>query len=318
MSAATAVSTPEPPLWRRAAPFVVATLLVTWVLSRVDLERFAQVLSGAPFLPLLAFAAVWNLALLAADAFATVLVYRSTVCPVGFWPLFVIRGASYLPSLVNHHVGQGWLTYFLSKVYKAQLWRVAGATLVVYITTFGCLVGFGLAALPFNTDRLTWMGPLLAGSVAAGLLYLLVLRVRPTWLCRRPLLAPLFELGAVGHFRALLARAPHVLILFIGTWAPLDAFGVVLPWSDALALIPPVMFVAALPITPQGIGTRDALSVYLFAEFATGPGDGAARVAASTLSWALALTLVQLIFSPFLMRRAYAMLGRADVERAGH
>jgi hypothetical protein len=76
------------------------------------------------------------------------------------------------------------------------------------------------------------------------------------------------------------------------------------------------MFVAALPITPQGIGTRDALSVFLFAEFvplSAGSGsasDAAALVAASTLTWATALTLVQLVGSPLLMRRAYRLLQR--------
>lgn len=312
------ITTPSAPLWRQAAPFVVAALLVWWVLSRLRLDLLRDALVGAPFLPLLAFAAVWNLVLLAADAYATAMVYRTTVCAVGFWPLFVIRGASYLPSLLNHHVGQGWLTYFFSKAYRAPLWRVTGATLVVYVTTFGCLVGFGVCALPFNTHRLAWMGPLLAACVSGGVAYLLVLQFGPVWLRHRPFLAPLFELGVAGHFRALVARAPHVIVLFFGTWVPLYAFGVALPWTDALALIPPVMFVSALPVTPQGVGTRDALSVYLFAEFAGGSAaDGAARVAASTLSWALALTLVQLVSSPILMRRAFVLLRRPSDEPQG-
>ncbi len=300
---------PEP-LWRRLAPFVFAALLLLWVALRVDRGQLFEALSQAPFFGLVTFALFWNLLLLVADAWATALVYRASVCAVGFRPLFIIRGASYLPSLLNHHVGQGWLTYFLAKAYDAQLWRVAGATLIVYITTFGCLVGFGLFALPFNPTRLSWMLPLLLGCVVAGLLFLAVVWWQPVWLAKRQLLAPLFELGVGGHFRMLFARIPHVLVLFVGTWAPLYAFGVHISWAAALALIPPVMFVSALPITPQGVGTRDALSVYLFAQFVP-QEDGPALVAASTLSWAMALTLVQLLVSPMLMRKAYALLRRS-------
>jgi hypothetical protein len=285
--------------------------LLGWVIWSVGPARLLAAFSAGPFIGLLLFAAVWNLFLLTADAWATAFVYHKTICPVSFRELFVLRGASYLPSLLNHHVGQAWLTYFLSRVYSAQLWRVAGATLVVYTTTFGCLVAFGLVALPLNPERVAFMAPLVLGFVGLGLFFLLVLRVRPRFLAQRPLLRPVFELGVAGHLLALLHRVPHVLVLFVGTWVPLYAFGVALPPAAAVALIPPVMFVAALPITPQGIGTRDALSVYLFAEFVPREAgtDAAAIVAASTLTWAVALTLVQLVGSPLLMQRAYRLLG---------
>lgn len=296
--------------WRAVTPFAIMFPLLGWVIWSVGPSRLLAAFSAGPFLGLVLFAALWNVFLLAADAWATAFVYQKTLCPVSFRELFVLRGASYLPSLLNHHVGQAWLTYFLSKVYNAKLWRVAGATLVVYITTFGCLVGFGLLALPLNPERVAFMAPLVLVCVGLGLFFLLLLRLRPRVLAQRPLFAPVFELGVAGHLLALLYRVPHVLVLFIGTWVPLYAFGVALPPSAALALIPPVMFVAALPITPQGIGTRDALSVYLFASFVPGATgtDSAAIVAASTLTWAVALTLVQLVGSPLLMQRAVRML----------
>ncbi len=290
-------------------PFVFATLLLTWVLLGVDREKVTAAISQAPKLPLFALAFGFVLLILTTDSWATSRVYARTVCPVTFRELFVIRGASYLPSIANHHVGQGWLTYFLAKVYDARLWRVAGATLIVYITTFGCLVGLGLLALPFNADRLQWMAPLLAACVAAGVAYLVVLRLKPRWLTERQLLQPLFELGIAGHFRVTFERLAHISVFFIGTWLPFRLFGVEIPLSDALALVPPMMFIAALPLTPQGVGTRDALAVYLFSGYAAKDGtDGASLVVATTLSWVTALTVVQLIVSPPLMRKAYRLL----------
>jgi hypothetical protein len=249
--------------------------------------------------------------LLSADSLATAHVYRKTVCPVRFREVFLIRGASYLPSMLNHHVGQGWLTYFISKTYGAPLWRVAGATLLVYATTFGCVFLLGAAALPFNHGRIAWLAPTIGGLALAGLGYMAVVQLKPSFLRQRQATAPLVEVGVRGHLLALLWRIPHVLVLFIGTWAPFVFFGLKIPLADALAFIPVVMLVTALPITPQGVGTRDVVALELLAGYAPGDHDQQiAAVAAATLSWACAITLVQAVISPVFMKRAQKVLGR--------
>lgn len=297
------------PLWRRLLPVALAVLLVGYVVSRIDVKAFVAALDPLTLTLLLAFALVWNAALLTADAWATSRVYASTVCPVRFRELWVIRGASYLPSLLNHHVGQGWITYFLSKVYSAPLLRVAGATLVVYASTFGCLVVFALVALFFGDALSEWFYPVLVPLMASGFAFLAVVRWRPEFLTKRALLAPLLEIGVRGHLKHVLWRAPHMFVLFLGSWVPLHLFDVHVPFFDALGLVPPVLLLSALPITPQGLGVRDTFSVHLFAAYAVGSADrAAARVAASTLGWAVALACVQVVFSPLLMRRAYALL----------
>ena len=90
---------------------------------------------------------------------------------------------------------------------------------------------------------------------------------------------------------------------------PETGFGVEIPLTDALAYIPIVMLVTAPPITPQGIGSRDLITLQLLATYAPGtPEEQAAAIAATTLSWACALTLVQAGFSPLFMRKAQRML----------
>jgi hypothetical protein len=297
------------PLWRRVLPVLLAVLLLGYVLSRIDFGAFVQALEPRSLVLLLVFALFWNAALLCADAFATSKVYRATVCPVRFRELWLIRGASYLPGLLNHHIGQGWVTYFLAKVYGASLWRVASATLVIYITTFACLTTFTLIAFPFEYELLRWMAPMLGVAVAGGVLFLIVVRWKPGFLERRRILSAVFDVGALGHLRHMLLRAPHMFVLFLGSWIPLWLFGVEVPFLEALGLVPPVLLVAALPITPQGVGVRDTFSVHLFAAYAAGPTqEAAARVVASTLGFAVALVCVQAAFSPFLMKRAYALM----------
>ncbi len=305
----------ELPLWRRALPFVIGALLIAFVLTRLDLAAFVQALSRTNYLAFAGFTLLFTLMLLSADSLATAHVYKQTVCPVRYREVFLIRGASYLPSMLNHHVGQGWLTYFISKTYRAPLWRVAGATLLVYATTFGCVFLLGAAALPFNRGRIPWLLPTIVGVALAGVAYLIVVQVGPGFLRRRQATAPLMEVGVLGHLVALAWRIPHVVVLFIGSWAPFEFFGVHVPLTDALALIPVVMLVAALPITPQGVGTRDVIAIELLAGYADGNREQQiAAVAAATLAWACALTIVQALVSPVFMRRAQKLLSTRDAR----
>ncbi|WP_242515349.1 lysylphosphatidylglycerol synthase domain-containing protein [Sorangium cellulosum] len=287
---------------RRALPFALAVALVAAVLGRLDHGAFLAALSRVDAPLFGASAALFVLALLAADTFATVLVYRRSIARVAFRDFFVLRGASYLPSLLNHHVGQAFITVFLSRAHGVPLARAAGATLVVYASWLGCLLLLGALAFPAN-------GGSLAGSallLAAGALYLALLALRPARLARTRLLAPLFEAGVRGHLVALAARVPHLVVLFAGTWLPFWFFDVRIPLDAALTYIPILMVAVTLPLTPQGFGTRDVLAAALFEGFAAGVTreERLAAIAASTTAWAVALTLVEAALGLALLRVA--------------
>lgn len=297
------------PLWKRIVPFLVAIALLAWLLHGLDLQAFAARIRAVNYLGFLGSCALFVVMLLSADSVATSFVYRRTVCAISFRELFVIRGASYFPSLLNHHVGQAWLTWYLSRAYRAPLWRVAGATLLVYATTFASLFLFGGVSLLFNRTEAHWLAPLLAAATVAGLGYLAVIRARPAFLAKRQVLGPLFDAGIRGHFEALALRIPHVLVLFGGTWIPFFFFGVKIPPSAAFAYVPVLMVVAALPITPQGVGTRDWFAKHYFSCYGPGTVDQqAAAVVAATLSFAAATFLLQAILSLLLMHRAMKAL----------
>jgi hypothetical protein len=305
---------PRPSFVRAALPFVVGGVLLLFVLGRLDYAAFFRHLGSTNYAAYMAFAVVFNASLVAADSLAIKHVYNRTICPASYRELLLLRAASYLPSLLNYHVGQGWLAYFLSKTYGAPLWRVAGATLVVYVTVFGGLFTITLVGLPLNYDRLPWLLPTLGAIGLAGLAYLLVLHLRPKFLASRAATAVLFELGVSGHLLALVYRLPHLMVLFVGTWVPFLFLGVDIPLTHALALIPALMLVVSLPVSPQGIGTRDVFAQQLFVSYASGTfEERSAAVAAATLTWACAITLVQAIFSPFFMRKAQSLL--RDVTR---
>ncbi|MCU0694560.1 MAG: hypothetical protein MUF54_24535, partial [Polyangiaceae bacterium] len=178
------------PIWRKLLPFGIALALTVALLLRLDLQAFVAHLRQVNYPGFLAFCGGFVLLLLTADVFATSWVYSKTICPVSFRELFLIRGASYLPSVVNHHIGQAWLTWYLARVYRAPLWRVAGATLLVYATVFASLFALGTVSLLLGSDAAGWLAPLVAIGATAGVAYLIVIHLRPRFLASRLILAP--------------------------------------------------------------------------------------------------------------------------------
>jgi hypothetical protein len=291
------------PLWKRLLPFVVALALIGFVICRVDYTLFAAAVARTNLVGFFAFTVAFTLALLVADCFASVNVYRLLVGDMSFRELVVLRGASYLPGLLNHNVGQAWVTYAIARACKAPVVRVAGATLLVYASTLACVFALAAASLIMAPDRFDWLALVIAVFAAGAVVYLVVLAVKPRWFVAGRLTAPLAKAGIRGHLIATLVRVPHIVVLFLGSWLPFWFFDVQIPFVDALALIPALMVLVALPITPQSIGTRDAFGVQVFAIYALGTQpERVASVAAATLSWAAALTLAQLPLSLIFIR----------------
>lgn len=298
-SEAASTATGRRSIWRTVLPFVVALILVGVVLSRLDLHAFVSHLKrvSSPFF----FPAVtiFVIALCAADSFATVLVYRGSVAKIRFRDFFILRGASYLPSILNHHLGQAFITLALSRIHGVALARVAGATLLVYASWMGCILGLACIAILLVGKPLVW----LAVPLGAGIIYLIILEIRPARLAQNRVLAPLFEAGVKGHLLALAARLPHLVVLFLGTWLPFWFFDVRIPVDAAFTYVPIIMVAVTLPLTPQGFGTRDVLAATFFEPF--GPGshtDRLAAIAACTTAWGMAITLIDIVFALALLR----------------
>jgi hypothetical protein len=300
------------PLWKKALPFAIALALIGFTVSRIDLPAFARNIAAVNAPGFMLFAAAFVFGLLTADAFASAIVYRRAVAPVTFREFWVLRGASYLMSILNHHVGQAFVTYYVSRTHRVSLARIAGATLLVYASWMGLLLLAGAGAMVMAGWPL--LRPVLA--LGAGVVYLVVIAAKPAPLARIQFLAPLFEAGFVGHVVALVVRIPHFFVLFVGTWLPFWFFGVKIPLGAALAFVPIMMVAATLPITPQGVGTRALLAVTFFARYAPGatPEEQAAAIAASMTSFEVAFTMVEAVLGLVLLRRAMPALEASKAQ----
>jgi hypothetical protein len=298
----------KPRWWRRMLPFAIAIALMAVVMARIDWPTFVRYVERVNHVAFAAFVAVFVLALLSADTLATGWIYKRSIAELRLVDLWVVRGASYLPSMLNHHLGQAWLTYFLSKAYGTNIATVTGATLLSYASWAGCLLAIGCGAVLATDLPKGW----LLLPLALGVGYLVLLKIRPTRLAQTRLLAPLFEAGVRGHLVALLIRVPHAAVLFAGTWLPFWFFDVRVPFGDALRYVPIVMVAVTLPITPQGFGTRDALAAAFFERYAQAPSEQErlAAVAAATTSTLVALLVCEGVLGLLLLRRAMRLMGR--------
>ena len=299
---------------RSALPFLVAGFLL-WLLARkLDFDAFFETLAKVDPFALLGFAMLWQTVLLAADAFGNFVAYRRTMPQASYIDFYLFRGASYLPGMINHHLGQAYMTYLQARLLKIPLARMAGTTLVSYATWMGCLVGCMTIAVPFTDLPLGFVPVVLL----CGGLYLLVVSRPPRFLRGVTLLKPLFEAGLGGHLRALVGRLPHLAVLVLGTWISFRLFGIRIPLGTALVYLPILLVVVTLPITPQGFGAREAASATFFAAYAPGATEPEriGSLAAASTGWAVSITLAAILLGVVCSRFVDRKLARLQPEPA--
>jgi hypothetical protein len=250
-----------------------------------------------------------SLAVLPLDAFAT----REALSLAGVrraWSeLFLLRGATYLLGLVSYVAGQGGIGIYLARR-GVRAGRATGAMLFLMISNgivLAMIASLGLLAdLPDARRDLLLVTSF--GILAGIVLYLVVVAVRPRWLARRAVIAPLFEAGIAGHLKAAGARLPHLLVLAILNWGVFRVWGIAVPFWRGLALTTIVLLVGALPITPSGLGTVQVLQVLFFARWSAGI-DAAAR-AADVLALSLVNQVLNLVWQALLGLVCLAALRR--------
>ena len=226
------------------------------------------------------------------DSFAIWKTFGWFLTRMSFADVLLVRGATYLLAAINYNVGQGAIVYFVSRTTGAPVLRgVATVLLIMGINVLALLflATAGLAIAPSVPHAVSvivvvaWIGLAVYGAVVA---------VRPRWLRERPVFDVLLGAGLGGHARALVVRLPHIASLIAFQILMLRAFGVEVPLVDALATLPVVFLIAALPISVQGLGTTQAAMIFFFARYAPGARQAqeAAVLTASLVGQALALS----------------------------
>lgn len=261
----------------------MAAALLAVLFTRIPFEALRGALAHGSYLSLALYVLFEILAALAPDAWATREALAAAGVRRGFRELVLARGATYLLGLLSYLLGQGGVGVWLAKrgVRAAQ---ATGAVLLLVVSNGIVLLliaGAGLLVSPADRNLLFVVGAGLAGVVV----YLAMIAFRVRWLEGWPALAPLFDAGIGGHLRAIAARLPHMLLLAVLHWGAFRVWGIAVPPELGIALMPVVLLISALPITPGGLGSTQALQVLFFSPWAAGPTQEAR--AADVLAFSL-------------------------------
>lgn len=284
--------------WQRIVAWAVATVILFLLFERVRWTTLAAALERGPYLLLAAYVLFEILIGLPVDAYATRAALAGAGVRRGFRELLLARGASYILGVLSYFAGQGGVGVYLARkgVRAAQ---ATGAVLFLMVTNGLVLVWIAAAGLLLDPpdlgspERTLSLQILVLVTLMGTLAYLAVLRLRPAFLTRHAALAPLFQAGIPGHLRAAAARLPHMLLLAVLHWGAFRVWGIPVPFVRGVSLMPIVLLVAAVPITPSGLGTTQALQVLFFSPYA--PEAGQAAREASVLAFSLAHQVFSLL-----------------------
>lgn len=310
------VAKPKPGFIRRTWPWFVGAAILAIVITRIPLDAFRQALTEGPHVTLLAVNLVLITAVLASDSFSTWIGLHALGMKRPFTRVLAVRGATYVLFLVNYALGQGGFGYYLHKSGTTAL-RAVGATLFLIGTNLATLLLVtSIAWLARGYSAYSGLGWSLAICCVAFGVYLLVVFIRPGFLANREVLAPLFEARLRGYAIAMIGRLPHTTVIVLGHWLAMRVWGIEVPFVDGLTLMPAVVIISVLPISPAGLGTAQAAMVYFFADFAHGATPDARN--AAVLAFAivyfvygvLASMVVGLACTPFAKK-----LALDDLER---
>jgi len=297
----------SPSWWRRLLPWGMALAITTYLVVKTDHRSLIASLRSVSLVQFIGFIFAFSIINLLCDTLATWKTYRTLQPSLAFRSIFVVRGASYLPSIVNYHAGQAYLTYLLSKRHGIPLSQVVGGTLLVYATTLSNLILLAGCSLLLPATHAPWVSWFVTLLVLGILFYFVVIKIRPSILERISFLAPLFAAGPRKHLRLMAWRIPHIATLFLSLWITYWFFHVSIPWRASLAALPLILLASALPITPQGAGTREIMAIQLLSPFVP-PGDTNAPIIAAGGAFVMTTTLNQALIGLVLFSKSRKML----------
>jgi uncharacterized membrane protein YbhN (UPF0104 family) len=316
--AAPATPKPPTPAWRRVLfrvwPWLVALAILGALFARIPRQALLHALETGPWFSLGLYTWVQWLLLLTADSFAIRISLAITGFRERFARIVLARGATYMLGLVNYALGQGALGVYLQRSGVAAL-RAAGTMIFLLTVNLGVLLviaGLGFWAGGSPQTAYLNLAPLFYGLGLGMVLYLAAVGWQPRALQDYQVLAPLMQAGLGGHLRAAAARLPHLLFLVLAYWGALRLWGIPVPLAQGLAVVPVVLLVNAVPITPLGLGTTQAALVLLFSPFVPLPDPEvrAAVVLAFSLTYYLCGIVAQVLIGLWCFQKIRAGAGK--------
>ncbi len=281
-------------------PWLLALLVLGYLLSQNHPRDLINGLSQTDLWIFSTAAIFYFLIVYGLDVWSLHLVFNRFVLPTSAAELVRARGATYLLSILNFNAGQGALAIYFHKTRGAPLAKGLGAVLFMSAIDLLLVATCALLALSFLSVNLRGINLSAWGRIAIPLLYLgyalwsyfwrhigrgtLEQHAKNRfvrWFLAHGVFHTFREARVRDHVTVFLMRAPLLAIVLGAYNAAIYASGALINWTVLYLYNPIIMLITALPLTPAGLGTGQALTVELFRHSLTGPA--LATVPADTL-----------------------------------
>jgi hypothetical protein len=221
------------------------------------------------FAPLvLGFLGLW----LAIDSFVLSRLFSALAGPIPWRAMARWRAATYPFFAISFHLGSAALVATLHARTGAPWTRLAGGMLVHYLCDLAALSSLAFAAsLAVDAPFMSYVRPVLAGIAVALVLVALAGRAGRGLLRGRPVVEALADLSLADLGRVVAGRWAWYASVTGFVWLTLPCFGLAIPAAELAARMPITLALAALPISPGGLGTTQAAMLALLSPFAPAP-----------------------------------------------
>lgn len=281
----------------RVLPWAVAAAVLWYLFRRVPMGQALDAARGADLPAFLGAAAVGVLAWFLLESTAFSYLFSRFNAPLTRDEARSLRAVTYLLTPINWNLGTGAVVLHLRRS-KGVAAMEATSSLLFY-GLIDTIVLSGLALLGVQT-----LGPApMVGTIATVAAWIFAVQL----VCLSLFLLPLPRWRWLERFRSLRVFRTHSLatgrdvavllgirsLYFIGFvlffWAGTRAFEVAVPLSHLAAVVPAILLVGGLPITPAGLGTQQAAMLYFFSSFGS-----EAQILAYGLAYPVALIVARL------------------------
>lgn len=264
--------------WLRSALQWTAGLFVLWLLFRnVPFEEAVTAALQADIPLLVTVTVVTCVIWFWLDAAA--LSYLITRFHTSFSPREArsIRALSYLVAAVNWNLGSGAIMLHLRRTKEIPL-TGSLATILFYNSLDGfVLLALAVVGLALSSQDTAGFAAGVGIALAVLVAIVAILRAdRPTWevfdRMRRSIPIRTIRAAVPRDFALVGAlRLVYFLMFVFYFWAALRAFAVHVPPLHLVGAVPLVLLAGVLPFTPAGLGTQQAVMLYMLRAFGDEP-----------------------------------------------
>ena len=293
-------ATPVRPAWRvwlsRLAPYLIASLVIAFILRRYSIDDIRAEMARGNSLPLLPIAIATYVGSLVCVSGADRIVLRGLLgaSAPSWFAMARGKGATVVLHIVHYALGQGAYATWLGRKTGIGVGRTGG--LIAYIIAQELSSVCLFATLVILIGKPAVPSALLAtvGGIAALLIVLAL--VAP--LTRLERITAFESWSRVGQGRAIAQLGVRMLqhtVTTTGTWIAARTFGLDVPLTVMLSYMPIILVVGSLPVNVAGFGAVQGAWLLLT------PWAPAERILAFSVVWqAMAAVALLLRGLPFL------------------